>query len=98
MDETNSINSDALLGRKETAAALTGRGFRISEKTLATKAVRGGGPVYRKFGRRVLYRWSDALAWAEGLLTTPRHSTSEADHAAASGALSTRRSHGGDAE
>ena len=72
-------NPDSLLRRKATAEALTKAGFPISEKTLATKAVRGGGPLYRTFGRTVLYRWSDALAWAEGRLSAPRRSSSEAD-------------------
>src|SRR3954471_19185238 len=53
-------------------------GLRLSRnKTLATKAVRGDGPTYRVFGRTVLYRWADALAWAEGRLSAPRRSTSE---------------------
>lgn len=69
----------ALLRRKATAEALTAAGFPVSEKTLATKAVRGGGPAYQTFGRTVLYRWGDALSWAEGRLSAPRRSTSEAD-------------------
>jgi hypothetical protein len=67
------------LRRTATAAALTAAGFPISDKTLATKASRGGGPPYRSFGRVPLYRWGDALAWAEGRLSAPRRSTSEAD-------------------
>ncbi len=70
---------DARLRRKQTADALTALGFPCSDKTLATKATRGGGPPYRLFGRIPLYRWGDAVAWAEGKLTAPRHSTSEAD-------------------
>jgi hypothetical protein len=69
----------ALLRRKATAEALTEAGYPVTEKTLATKAVRGGGPSYQTFGRTVLYRWSDALAWAEGRLSAPRRSSSEAD-------------------
>jgi hypothetical protein len=69
----------ALLRRRATAEALTAAGYPISEKTLGTKAVRGGGPAYRTFGRTVLYRWGDALAWAEGRLSAPRRSSSEAD-------------------
>jgi hypothetical protein len=69
----------ALLRRKLTAEALTAAGYPVSEKTLATKAVRGGGPPYRTFGRTVLYRWGEALAWAEGRLSAPRCSTSEMD-------------------
>lgn len=72
-------NPSALLRRKATAEALTEAGYPVSGKTLATKAVRGGGPTYHVFGRTVLYRWSDALAWAEGRLSAPRRSTSEAD-------------------
>ena len=74
---------DSLLTRERTAAALTEAGFPVKAKTLATKATRGGGPPYRKFGLRVLYRWGDALAWAEGRLTSPNCSTSEQDAAAA---------------
>ena len=68
-----------LLRRKATAEALTAAGYPVSEKTLATKAVRGGGPAYRTFGRTVLYRWGDALGWAEDRMSAPRRSTSEAD-------------------
>jgi hypothetical protein len=41
-------------------------------------ATRGGGPPYHKFGRTVLYRWSDVLAWAEARLSPPFTSTSQA--------------------
>jgi hypothetical protein len=75
----DSPSPDALLRRKATAEALTAKGFPTSEATLATKATRGGGPPFRSFGRIPLYRWGDALAWAEARLSLPRHSTSEAD-------------------
>jgi hypothetical protein len=73
------IDPDALLPRRDAAEALTARGFRVSERTLATKVTRGGGPPYRRFGPRVIYKWSDLLAWAEGRLSPPRSSTAEAD-------------------
>ena len=38
----------ARLRRKATAEALLEKGFPVSEKTLATKAVRGGGPPYQR--------------------------------------------------
>ncbi|MGE0290407.1 MAG: DNA-binding protein [Bradyrhizobium sp.] len=63
---------DSLLERKALAAALTARGFRISATTLAIRASvpeRGGSPPFRRFGRRVLYRWQDALDWAEGSMS-----------------------------
>ena len=81
---------DSLLTRDQTAAALTEVGFPVRAKTLATKATRGGGPPYRKFGLRVLYRWGDALAWAEGRLSAPFCSTSEQDGAGQSVKTTTR--------
>lgn len=63
---------DALLNRNRVAEALTAAGYPIKAKTLATKATRGGGPPYRTFGVRALYRWSDALAWAKAQTTAPR--------------------------
>jgi len=82
-------NLDALLTRDQTAAALAAAGFPVKSKTLATKASRGGGPPYQLFVPRVLYRWADALKWAEGRLSAPRASTSEDDAPSAS-----RRRHG----
>jgi hypothetical protein len=71
------LPSSALLRRKQCAEALTAHGFPVAEKTLATKATRGGGPPYRKFGRVVLYRWDEVLAWAEAQLSGPICSSSE---------------------
>ena len=70
---------DALLRRDATADALTKAGFPTSPATLATKATRGGGPPYRSWGRLPLYRWGDALGWAQSRLSPPPSSTSEAD-------------------
>nr|WP_314070743.1 hypothetical protein [uncultured Roseococcus sp.] len=68
---------NANLSRPRLSAALTETGFPIKESTLATLAVRGGGPQFRKFGRAVLYRWDEALAWAESKLSGPMSSTAE---------------------
>jgi hypothetical protein len=68
---------NALLGRKETAAALTEAGFPIAAETLTTKASRGGGPPYSLFGPRALYRWGTSLEWARSQLTPPRRSATE---------------------
>lgn len=76
-------SNDVRLTRQRVAEALTEAGYPISPRTLATKATRGGGPPYSLFSGRALYRWGDALEWAESLTTAPRRSTSEADvHAA----------------
>jgi hypothetical protein len=75
------IDPDMLLTRKAAAAALTKAGFPTTEKTLATKASRGGGPPYRKFGPRAIYQWGETLAWAWARLGGPIGSTSETDAA-----------------
>jgi hypothetical protein len=68
---------DQLLTREQTAAALTAAGFPTKSKTLATKATRGGGPPYRLYSARALYRWGDVLEWAKSRLTPVQSSTSE---------------------
>ena len=72
-------DDDTLLTRDMAATALTDAGYPVKAKTLATKASRGGGPPYRLFGVRPLYRWADTLAWAQERLSTPRCSTSAKD-------------------
>lgn len=72
------LSDDALLTRADTAAALTDAGFPVSAATLATKAVRGGGPAYCLFGRKPLYRWGTSLEWARARLSAPVSNTSEA--------------------
>ena len=74
-------NPEALLTRDHNAAALQEAGYPVKAKTLATQASRGGGPPYRLFGRKPLYRWADSLAWAQNRCTEPRRSNSESDAA-----------------
>jgi hypothetical protein len=71
-------NIDAPLTRRATAAALTEAGFPIAYESLATMASRGTGPPYYRFGPRALYRWRDALKWAEAKMGEPRTSPAEA--------------------
>lgn len=80
---SNPIPTDpnALLTREQTALALQSAGFPVRPKSLATMASRGGGPTFRKFGSRPLYRWADTLQWAEARLCAPVASTSERDAA-----------------
>jgi|GEM_PF-677214 len=72
-------SNDPLLTRDMTAIALTEAGYPIKAKTLATKASRGGGPPFQKFGSRPLYRWSDTIAWAENQLSVTVTSTAGFD-------------------
>lgn len=69
-------DENSLLRRLDTAAALTEAGFPVRPSTLATKATRGGGPPYHLFGRVPLYRWGDALDWAQRRLSPPVANTS----------------------
>jgi hypothetical protein len=69
-------NPDTLLTRDATAAALNEAGFPVTASTLATKATRGGGPPFHKFGTKPLYRWADTIAWAHNRLSAPIASTS----------------------
>ena len=66
--ETRDVNT--WLSRDATATALTEAGFPTAASTLAAKASRGGGPAYRRFGAKVLYRWGDALEWAQSRTNT----------------------------
>jgi hypothetical protein len=70
-------NISALLTREQLAAALNEAGFPVKAKTLATKASRGGGPPFRRWGRTPLYQWGSSLAWAQQRLSTPRCNSAE---------------------
>ncbi len=74
-------NPDIFLTRRQCASALTELGYKHAPATLATKASRGGGPPFRRFGRIPLYRWGDALEWAQSRLSPPICSTAELDAA-----------------
>jgi hypothetical protein len=39
--------------------------LRLSPRTLEKQRVQGGGPRFRKFGRRVMYALADLEAWAD---------------------------------
>jgi len=73
------LTADTRLTRRQLAEMLTAEGFPISPATLATKATRGGGPKFQRFGRIPLYRWGDGLQWAQSRLSAPISNTSECD-------------------
>lgn len=73
------IDPDTLLTRQQVAVRLNERGFPIKATSLDTMASRGGGPPFRKFGSRPLYRWGDAIEWANGRLESLVNSTSAED-------------------
>ncbi len=70
------INSPKWLLRTDAANYVTARGLPLSPKTLQKWATTGGGPVFRKFGSRVVYTPEDLDAWISNRLSSPRASTS----------------------
>ena len=70
-------SGEVSLSRKQASEFLTERGFRTAVATLATMAVKGGGPRFSRFGRRVLYQPEDLIEWAKSKRTPSVRSTSE---------------------
>ncbi|MCB1932758.1 MAG: helix-turn-helix domain-containing protein [Candidatus Accumulibacter sp.] len=65
------------INREEAALYLTAQcGLKVSKNTLQKWVTTGGGPVYRKFGNRAVYRKQDLDTWAEAKLSAPRMSSS----------------------
>lgn len=57
--------SKRYLARREAATLLSEQGFPTAPATLEKLASIGGGPPFRKYGRRVIYDRGELLAWAE---------------------------------
>ena len=68
---------ECLLNRALAAETLTEAGYPIAKATLAAMVCRGGGPPFRRFGNKPLYRWGDLLDWAQSRLSKPIRSYSE---------------------
>ena len=66
------------LDEAEASKYLEEKGLKIAPKTLGKLRVTGGGPTYRKFGRKPIYGPPDLDAWVEQKLGAPRRSTSDA--------------------
>lgn len=66
------------LSRAEAAQYVVNRGLPCTKLTLQKLATIGGGPVYRRFGRRAVYQPGDLDVWIKSKLTAPMASTSEA--------------------
>ena len=62
---------DTLLRRRPLSDALTAAGFPVANATLATLAVRGGGPPFQRWGRIPLYTWGTSLHWARAWIAKP---------------------------
>lgn len=71
------MNGQHYLRRKDAADYLKGKYGCGSWRTLAKLAVTGDGPIFRKFGRLVLYAPEDLDQWAKSKLGPKQHSTSQ---------------------
>lgn len=77
------MQDERFLDRAEAADYLTARGLKVSKTTLQKMVSVGGGPVYRRFGHRAVYRKEDLDAWAQEKLSAPaRTATNTAGGAA----------------
>ncbi|WP_082594677.1 helix-turn-helix transcriptional regulator [Sphingomonas sp. Root710] len=68
----DSVTTPRFLSNEQAAKYLN-----LSPRTLEKLRVVGGGPLYRKLGRRVIYAFSDLNAWADARACA---STTEAAH------------------
>lgn len=64
------------LSREEAAQYLTERGLKTAKGTLQKWVTTGGGPAYRRFGKRAVYLVEELNEWAERKLSAPRLSSS----------------------
>lgn len=71
------MNNTPKLDRRAAAEYCTSNGFKVSATTLGKLATIGGGPVFYKFGSRVVYDTGDLDAWVKSRLSRPLRSTSE---------------------
>lgn len=70
------MTTDIYLDRAQASEYITRLGLPIAKTTLQKFATIGGGPVYRRFGRRAVYLAADLDYWIAQKLTAPRQSTS----------------------
>jgi hypothetical protein len=64
------------LDQEQASKYLEEKGLTIAPKTLGKLRVIGGGPAYRKFGRKPIYAHIDLDEWANAKVGPLRHSTS----------------------
>lgn len=76
MSSRNTTDTYVYLDRGQAADYVTQQGLPLAKTTLQKFASVGGGPVFRRFGRRAVYLASDLDAWIARKLSAPRQSTS----------------------
>jgi hypothetical protein len=66
----------ALLPQNDASVFLGDNGYETSPNTLAKLRCVGGGPQFRRFGRKILYDPDHLLNWAVSKTSKPLSSTS----------------------
>ncbi len=61
--------AERFLSREEAATYIKVKGLRCAKTTLQKYATTGGGPVYQKFGRAVVYTRDNLDKWIESKLS-----------------------------
>ena len=64
--QSQATQSEKFLDRAEAAEHIKGRGLQISKNTLQKYVTVGGGPTYRRFGKRAVYLASDLSTGVTG--------------------------------
>ena len=73
----NEMAIEKFINREQAAQYLTNDlGLEVSKNTLQKWVTTGGGPAYRRFGKRAVYLIQDLNEWAERKLSAPRLSSS----------------------
>jgi hypothetical protein len=75
-DTTSFLAKNPLMPPANASAFLAEQGYRTSPKTLAKLRCIGGGPLFMRFGRRILYDQTHLLNWAVSRTTPPLSNTS----------------------
>jgi hypothetical protein len=70
---------DTLMSPRVLAARLDEAGIPIAVATLERLRSAGGGPVFAKFGKSIIYPWGSSLCWALDKLGRWRANTSAAE-------------------
>ena len=66
-----------MLPTREASRFLTMQGYPTAAATLSKWRCVGGGPSFRRYGRKIVYGAEDLMTWAENRLSRPMSNTSE---------------------
>jgi hypothetical protein len=77
MTVNSPLKDSQFLPPKLAADFLKTEGFPTSAPTLAKLRCIGGGPAFRRYGRRIVYERIELIRWIEARLSPARRSTSD---------------------